>query len=195
MAAAPRWARAVLFYIGAMADPKLRLFFALWPDPQTRASLAALAERVAVETGGRATTPNNVHLTLAFLGAQPRDAATELIARAGTIDASPFVLTLDHIDCWRKNAIAWLGASEIPPALASLREALLASLAPLHIADEARPFAVHVTLARKVTGLLRRRLPAPIAWPVDGLALVASDTGSDGPVYRVLASLPLVRRR
>jgi 2'-5' RNA ligase len=38
-------------------------------------------------------------------------------------------------------------------------------------------------------------LPAPIAWPVDGLALVASDTGSDGPVYRVLASLPLVRRR
>ncbi len=141
-----------------MADPKLRLFFALWPDPQTRASLAALAQRVAVETGGRATTPDNVHLTLAFLGAQPRDSATELIARAGAIDASPFVLTLDHIDCWRKNAIAWLGASEIPPALASLREALLASLAPLHIADEARPFAVHVTLARKVTGLLRRRL-------------------------------------
>jgi 2'-5' RNA ligase len=178
-----------------MADPTLRLFFALWPDPQTRASLAALAERVAVETGGRATAPNNVHLTLAFLGAQPRDSTTELIARADAIDGSPFVLTLDHIDCWRKNGIAWLGASEIPAALASLREALLASLAPLHIADEARPFAVHVTLARKVTGLLRRRLPTPIAWPVDGMALVASDTGSDGPVYRVLAALPLVRRR
>jgi 2'-5' RNA ligase len=178
-----------------MADPTLRLFFALWPDPQTRASLAALAERVAVETGGRATAPNNVHLTLAFLGAQPRDSTTELIARADAIDGSPFVLTLDHIDCWRKNGIAWLGASEIPAALASLREALLASLAPLHIADEARPFAVHVTLARKVTGLLRRRLPTPIAWPVDGMALVASDTGSDGPVYRVLATLPLVRRR
>ncbi len=164
-----------------MADPKLRLFFALWPDPQTRASLAALAQRVAVETGGRATAPDNVHLTLAFLGAQPRDSATELIARAGAIDASPFVLTLDHIDCWRKNAIAWLGASEIPPALASLRESLLASLAPLRIADEARPFAVHVTLARKVTSLLRRRLPAPIAWPVDGLALVVLGHGKRWP--------------
>jgi RNA 2',3'-cyclic 3'-phosphodiesterase len=178
-----------------MADPKLRLFFALWPDTQTRASLAALAERVAAETGGRATTPANVHLTLAFLGAQPRDSTAELVARAGAIDASPFVLTLDHIDCWRKNGVAWLGASEIPPALALLRKSLLASLAPLRITDEARPFAVHVTLARKVTTLLRRRLPAPIAWPADGLVLVASDTGRDGPVYRVLASLPFVRGR
>jgi hypothetical protein len=47
-----------------------------------------------------------------------------------------------------------------------------------------------VTLARKVTTLLRCRLPSPIAWPVDSLALVVSDTGTEGPVYRVLASLP-----
>lgn len=173
-----------------MADSKLRLFFALWPDPQTRAALAALAARVAGETGGRATAPDNVHLTLAFLGAQPREAVAEFAARARAIDASPFVLTLDHIDCWRKNGVAWLGASEIPPALASLRQLLIASLAALGIADDARPFAVHVTLARKVTSLLRRRLPSPIAWPVDALALVVSDTGTEGPVYRVLASLP-----
>jgi len=184
-----------LFYIAAMADPKLRLFFALWPDAQTRASLAALAETVAAETGGRATTPGNVHLTLAFLGSKPRDSVAELVARADAIDASAFVLTLDHIDCWRKNAVAWLGASEIPPALASLRQALLASLAPLHVDDQARPFAVHVTLARKITASLRRRLPAPIAWPVEGLVLVASETGSEGPVYRVVASLPFARRR
>lgn len=173
-----------------MADSKLRLFFALWPDAPTRAELAALAERVAGETGGRATPPDNVHLTLAFLGAQPKDRAAELTARAGAIEASPFVLSLDHIDCWRKNSVAWLGASEIPPALASLRKSLIASLAALGIADDARPFAVHVTLARKVTTLLRRRLASPIVWPVDGLVLVVSDTGSEGPAYRVLARLP-----
>jgi len=175
-----------------MAD-SMRLFFALWPDPHTRDALAALAERVAGETGGRATSPDNVHLTLVFLGAQPRDSAAALAERAGAIEASPFVLSLDHIDCWRKNSVAWLGASEIPPALASLRKSLIASLAALGIADDARPFSVHVTLARKVTTLLRRRLTSPIAWAVDGLALVASETAGERPTYRVLASLPFNR--
>ena len=178
-----------------MADSKLRLFFALWPDPQTRAAIADLAERVAGETGGRATAFENIHLTLAFLGAQPRDSADELAARARAIEASQFVLTHDHIDCWRKNGVAWLGASDMPPALATMRKSLLASLAAAGITDDARPFAVHVTLARKVTTLLRYRLPSPISWPIDSLALVASETRSEGPVYRVLASLPFDSRQ
>jgi 2'-5' RNA ligase len=176
-----------------MADSKLRLFFALWPDRHTRAELAALAERVAGETGGRATSPDNVHLTLAFLGAQPRDNVAGFVARARDIVAPPFTLSLDHVDCWRKNSVAWLGASEIPPALALLRKSLIASLPALGIGDDSRPFAVHITLARKITTLLRRRLPSPITWPVDGLVLVASDTESEGPVYRILASLPFNR--
>ncbi|HEY7945911.1 MAG TPA: RNA 2',3'-cyclic phosphodiesterase [Casimicrobiaceae bacterium] len=173
-----------------MPNATLRLFFALWPDPPTRAALAALAQVVAGETGGRATAPANIHLTLAFLGAQPRDSVEGLAARARAIAASPFVLTLEHIDCWRKNGIAWIGASEIPETLALLRRSLVASLAAFGIADDPRPFAVHVTLARKLTTLPRRRATSPITWPVDGLALVASDPGPDGPLYRVLASLP-----
>jgi 2'-5' RNA ligase len=179
-----------LFYIGAMADSKLRLFFALWPDPQTRAAIAALAGRVAGESAGRATAPGNVHLTLAFLGGQPRESVAALAATAGAVAASPFVLTLDHVDCWRKNGVAWLGAREVPPALASLHQSLTAALTALGIVAEARPFAVHVTLARKITRLLRYRLSSPIDWPVGALALVASDTGNRGPVYRVLADLP-----
>ena len=103
-----------------MADPKLRLFFALWPDPQPRASLAdAGASAWQSRSGGRATTPDNVHLTLAFLGAQPRDSATEL-SRAVQARSTrrPSYSLSTSIGCWRKNAIAWLGASEIPPALA-----------------------------------------------------------------------------
>ena len=173
-----------------MADSKLRLFFALWPDPHTRAAIAELAERVAGETGGRATASGNIHLTLAFLGARPRDTVDELVARARSVEASPFDLTLDHIDCWRKNGVAWLGASDMPPALATLRKTLLASLAAMGITDDRRPFAVHVTLARKVTTLLRYRLPSPVRWPIDNMALVVSETRSEGPVYRVLARLP-----
>jgi 2'-5' RNA ligase len=150
---------------------------------------------VADETGGRATAPGNVHVTVVFLGARPRENVAELIDRARGIEASPFVLTLDRIDCWRKNGIAWLGASEIPPALALLRASLVAAIAPLGIADAPRPFAVHVTLARKITSSLHRPLSSPITWPVDALTLVASDTAAEGPVYRVIASLPLDSKR
>ena len=180
-----------------MTDSKLRLFFALWPDPRTREAIAALAGRVAAESAGRATAPDNVHLTLAFLGAQPRESVSALAAAAtaAAVDAAPFLLALDHVDCWRKNGVAWLGARELPPALASLHRSLVAALANLDIPIETRPFAVHVTLARKIARLLRYRLSSPIDWRVDGLTLVASDTGNTGPVYRVLAELPFGHRR
>src|SRR5689334_8613393 len=180
-----------------MADSKLRLFFALWPDPRTREAIAALAGRVATESAGRATAPDNVHLTLAFLGAQPGESVSALAAAAMTaaVDAAPFVLALDHVDCWRKNGVAWLGARDLPPALAALHRSLAVALAHLGIANETRPFAVHVTLARKIGRLLRYRLSSPIDWPVDRLTLVASDTGNPGPGYRVLANLPFGKRR
>ena len=180
-----------------MSGSKLRLFFALWPDPRTREAIAALADRVAAETAGRATAPDNVHLTLAFLGAQPRETLPALTAAAtaAVVDAAPFVLALDHVDCWRNNGVAWLGARDLPPALASLHRSLASALATIGIATEARPFAVHVTLARKIARLLRYRLSATIDWPVDAFVLAASETGDAGPAYRVLAELPLGARR
>lgn len=177
-----------------MSNATLRLFFALWPGPPTRGALAALARTVAAETGGRATAADNVHLTLAFLGAQPRDSVGNLLNRGRALAATAFVLTLDHIDCWRKNGVAWAGTSEIPPSLGLLRQALVDSLAEAGIAEEPRPFAVHVTLARKIATPLCRPLAPPIDWPVDGLALIASMPGRDGPAYRVLESLPFGRR-
>src|ERR1700724_2954341 len=67
-----------------MNEATQRLFFALWPDAATSNALAALAQQVAAESGGRPTAPGNVHLTLAFLGDQPRRIPRELSAAAAT---------------------------------------------------------------------------------------------------------------
>ena len=174
-----------------MASATVRLFFALWPDPPRRAALGRLAASVAEETGGRATATENIHLTLAFLGAQPRESVGELTTRARRIAATPFVLELDQVDCWRKNDIAWAGASVVPRSLAALRGSLAASLADAGIALDPRPFAVHVTLARRLRTAVRRTLSPPLAWPVDRWALVASTPGRNGPEYRVLEKLEL----
>ena len=98
-----------------MNEATQRLFFALWPDASTADALATLAQQVAAESGGRPTAPGNVHVTLAFLGDQPRRIARELSAAAARISAPAFDLVLDRVDSWRKSAIAWAGVQSVPP--------------------------------------------------------------------------------
>lgn len=169
-----------------MAEPTLRLFFALWPDPATQAAIAALAGEVAGEAKGRAVAADNVHLTLAFLGAQPAARVPELCALAAAIEIAPFQLALDEIGCFRKTGIAWLGASVAPPELVALHAGLAAALDRVGITLDARPFAPHLTLVRRAKAPVLRRLAQPIIWSVASFALVSSETLREGPRYRLL---------
>jgi 2'-5' RNA ligase len=173
-----------------MPDTTLRLFFALWPDPATRAAIAALARDVGKEVGGRAVSADNVHLTLAFLGEQQADILPRLCASAAAVELSAFRLTLDEVGSWRNTGIAWLGASETPDALASLHSGITRALTTLGIALDARPFAPHLTLARRITAAVRRRLPQPVVWEVGSFALVSSELDRSGARYRALETWP-----
>jgi 2'-5' RNA ligase len=175
-----------------MNEATQRLFFALWPDADTSGALAALAQEVAAETGGRPAPAANVHLTLAFLGNQPRRVARELSTAAAQISALPFDLVLDHVDCWRKSAIAWAGVKSMPPALVELHQAIARALAASGLEPEERSFAVHVTLARHTATLVRRPLAPALVWRVREFALVASELLPGGSRYRVLSSWPLL---
>jgi RNA 2',3'-cyclic 3'-phosphodiesterase len=175
-----------------MNEATQRLFFALWPDASAADALATLAQQVAAESGGRPTAPGNVHLTLAFLGDQPRRIARELGAAAAGISAPAFDLVFDRVDSWRKNAIAWAGVQSVPPPLVELQQAITRSLAVSGLEPDDRSFAVHVTLARHIAAAVRRPLAPPLVWRVTAFALVASETAVAGARYRVLSSWPLV---
>jgi 2'-5' RNA ligase len=175
-----------------MHDAKQRLFFALWPDAATSSALATIAREVALESGGRATVPGNVHLTLAFLGDQPARVACALSAAAGRISAPPFDLVFDKVESWRKTAIAWAGVRSVPPRLVALHDSVARLLLATGIEPDNRPFAVHITLARRVETAVRRPLVPPLTWRVATFALVASDLSPAGARYRVLSSWPLI---
>ncbi len=177
-----------------MNEATQRLFFALWPDAATSNVLATLAQQVAVESGGRPTAPGNVHLTLAFLGDQPRRIARELSAAAARISAPSFDLVLDSVDSWRKSAIAWAGVQSVPPPLMELQQRIARSLLVSGLEAEERPFAVHVTLARRITVAVRHPLASPLVWHVTAFALVVSEPDVAGARYRVLSSWPLSQR-
>jgi 2'-5' RNA ligase len=164
-----------------------RLFFALWPDADLQQRLAAASlALLPPHSGGRHVPPGNLHCTLLFLGAV--DAAQRLCveAAADRVRAAPFSLVLDRFGYFRRPQVAWLGCSATPSMLSRLVADLGAGCAACGFPPEHRPYAVHLTVARKVIRDPGRPAFMPVSWPVQQFALVESVTAEDGARYRPL---------
>lgn len=169
------------------APSSVRLFFALWPDEAVREALAGWARRLYQACGGRMTRPQNLHLTLAFLGETEVERLAALKAAAATVAPRAFELVLDVPGYWKHNRIAWAGAAKDPEALQAMVADLRAALVAARFRFDAKPFVSHVTLLRK--GDSPPELPrlAPIVWRGTGFTLIRSVTGSTGSDYVVEA--------
>ncbi len=167
-----------------------RLFFALWPGPETRARLERAAACVPRKLG-KPVAVEKLHLTLAFLGSV--DAETQACAEdvASAVRRPAFELVLDDIGHFRRSQVVWLGSGRVPEALAGLVADLAAGLEACGIAPERRPYRPHLTLARKVRRFPGCELSQPVTWPVHEFCLVWSRTLPEGAVYEVLRTWSL----
>ena len=155
-----------------------RLFFALWPGAEEARSLGTLALALAAESGGRPVPAEKIHLTVAFLGAVADEARPAALAAASALRASAFALELDHVGAFRRAGVAWAGASSPSPRLIRLQALLAERLRAAGFALDDRPFAPHVTLARRTMRAVARRAIAPVAWTATRFTLVRSETGT-----------------
>jgi len=167
-----------------------RLFFALWPDDGVRTELSALAKRAAAG-GGRLVDPDNIHLTLHFLGSIDPDRRECAESVAKRVKVPPFVLRLDQFGVWPKPRVAWCAPFYPPSELLRLAEALRGGLAKTGFEVESRPYQAHVTLARKLTDTSIELSHERILWKVGRFYLVESITYASGAEYRLLKSWPL----
>ena len=132
--------------------------------------------------------PENVHLTLAFLGeANPAKA----IAAAKRVRGARHELPIDEVRFWKKNQIVWVGPREMPPELDRLVKSLHQELGRDQFVLERRPFAAHVTLLRKVRDPGELPPPPQVAWPVREFVLVGSRISSRGSTYEPVERFPL----
>ena len=168
------------------------MFFALVPPPELAQSLGTLARDVARRARGRPVPAENVHLTLAFVGAWPHARLLELLDAGAQLRGAPIELRLDTLGGFRRAGVAWIGAATASP-LTALVTSLATALASAGVALEDRPLAPHVTLARKCRGPYPDERVAPFAWTADALTLLESQTRADGARYRVIARWPLAR--
>ena len=169
-----------------MGNEHPRLFVTLWPDEIVRADLRAYRNRWDWPRSAAAMHAAKLHLTLHFLGSQPRDLLPAL-ADALNVPFTPFAVDLGRPDVWRHGS-AVLEPRAAPAELLALHAALGQALAGVGIAPDERPFRPHVTLGRHASGAVPPHRNPQITWPVAGYALVESAPDHGG--YTVLRTYP-----
>jgi RNA 2',3'-cyclic 3'-phosphodiesterase len=165
---------------------KVRVFFALWPEPALRRQLHALALRYQEPCGGSVMRAETLHLTLLFLGEVSRDNIRKLQRQVDALEMAPFSFHLTRIACWCHNRIAYAAPEgEIAP-LQALSQALRALTDTVGVEFDHRDFTPHVTLLRKVTQAFESQSIELPVWKVEAFSLVESSTLDGRASYRAL---------
>ena len=163
----------------------VRLFIAVEPSPAFRAALSALQQQLAAAgVTGQWLTPENFHLTLAFIGEWPEECPPPLPP-----PGAPFPIALSHPGVFQRAKVLYAGIA--PSAeLTALAERTQSCLTEAGIPFDSKPFVPHITLARKPSvppGLLLPEFPVPPArMEVRGACLYRSQREESGMAYTVI---------
>jgi len=181
---------------------KLRSFIAVRvpPTPALRHTLRQLNEMGRTL---RAVSPDNLHLTLRFLGDTDPSLFDEIAGAmtAAVVDVQPFAIHWQGMGVFpdaRRPSVLWVGAAAQTP-LPQIVGRLNPQLDALGFTPERRPWQAHLTVAR-----IKAKPPTSF-WPfleqhattdfgsvpVDSIELLTSDLRPTGPVYSVTRTVPL----
>jgi 2'-5' RNA ligase len=169
-----------------------RVFFALWPEDSTRTELTAAMSRLKTKVTARWIRPENLHMTLAFLGEVETKRLEGLTNVADAVHSHSFELQLDRIEHWRKPQVICLTPTATSPIPGQLAADLTARLRDAGFVLEKRTYRAHLSLARNADYLPEDvRLEQPILWQSTAFVLVESTREPQGSQYAIVESWPL----
>ena len=179
-----------------------RLFVGLEVPPEVRAAVeAAFAPWRAMLGRARWVPPENLHVTVRFLGSVRTEQVEEVEAAAGAAAATiePFRSRLDGVGAFPEPArarVLWAGLDDRPGRMAGLALALDAAFAPA-FRPEVRAFRPHVTVGRcdppaQLPATFEETRIDPVPFEVVRAVLFESVPSRGGPPrYEALAEHPL----
>lgn len=179
----------------------MRLFVGVRPSEEARRALAAfIAEARTIWPEAKWVPPENVHLTLAFLGEMPEMEVSPLSASidGATAGLEPFPAALGSFGRFPKGGkarVLWVGIEEGAKELEQVARAVWAGVAPWYTPED-RPFAAHLTVARfkdpcRVDEQLVPALVRTGPWMVDRVELISSKLMRPAPAYKTVHSARL----
>jgi 2'-5' RNA ligase len=190
----------------------MRIFIAIDIDEKTRAAIAdvqkQLNAKVDIKKGDvKWVEPENIHLTLKFLGEIKDEQAAEVceIAKQVAEAHKNFALDIESVGSFggRSAKVVWVGAGN-PGApgdeLISLQKDLDDQLEQAGYPKEGREFSAHLTICRvrnpkagfqlaEAVGQFEKLKLGSIS--ADALCVYQSQLTPAGPVYTLLASFTL----
>ena len=170
----------------------MRLFVAIDIPDTVKEQLTGW--RMAIR-GARWAQPDQMHLTLAFLGEQPMGVYHEVCQSLESIEFMPFALQFQKVGFFGSKKVPrtlWADACQSPELIA-LQKRVSKQCQALGIKIEARKFRPHLTLARlngatyeDVSRFLEALyLAKSDSFSVESFALFSSKLHANGAIYRV----------
>ena len=181
-----------------------RLFIAIPLPSEVREELAACAEPIRAIGW---TRPEQIHLTLRFIGDVQPEAAVAIESGLAGIRVEPFILSLAGAGVFPPRGdprVIWIGVGENPARLFQLRQQIDDSLLARGVEVDLRTFHPHVTLARVRDGaapgaarevVKRHRDYASPPFRVDSFQLIGSELLPSGPAHTLKREFALVAGR
>ncbi len=180
----------------------MRLFVALELNSRVIESLRELVRRLAPLAPIRWVHPDNMHVTLKYIGPWNEDRldlVTNALSRVRI--ATPIKVALAGLGLYphpRNPRVFWVTAENSPP-LRQLASSVDAVLSPLGIAPAMRPYLPHLTLGRLPGGCdltemheAIEELPSRDFGTIEpeSFVLFASMQTQEGPLYRRVDEFP-----
>lgn len=182
----------------------IRTFIAITLNPGIQDALKKIQTHLR-KTGAdvRWVKPENIHLTLKFLGETPLPMIEEMthLLRTTVVGFNPFPCSLTHLGAFPKiehPQVIWIGIQQGKTETTQIAYKLEDHFEPLGFKKEKRKFDAHVTLGRVRSGMNRLalgkeikqyRLQEEISQDVDHLVFYKSTLTSQGPIYEVIAKV------
>ena len=171
----------------------MRLFIAVNLNDEMKDALIDIQDTMRTYgVRGKDTPPENMHLTLAFIGEYDDPERVKEVVES--IEIRPFEMKLKGIGAFRD--LWWVGTENSAPLMAISRR-LRRALAEADIPFDKKKFSPHITIIRRANGTLSGEAADEIAaseiaghggvsMTVDHISLMRSDRSKYGMIYTEL---------
>lgn len=166
----------------------MRLFIAVNLNDEMKDALLDIQDAMRIYgVRGKDTPPENMHLTLAFIGEYDDPELVKEVVES--IEIRPFEIKLNGIGAF--GDLWWAGVDNSAPLMAISRR-LRRALADAGVPFDKKKFTPHITIIRRASGRLSEEAADEIAacegasMTVDHISLMRSDRGKYGMIYTEL---------